>query len=479
MTLTSFYIYLVYNLFNMTKALFLIFALAITMGIAQPAIAQPSGSNLTVIQKAEIKLLLADGKKYYSADNYKLALLKFREVLTIDKKNAEANYWISECHLELGNYEISLKYGKRAEDVDPYINKELHYVIGQSYHRIGDVEKAVENYNLALKEMSKSRIRDFRIQEKIEECKRAEQMIAEGKKIEIKAMGPMVNSKYDDYAPILTNNGKTLYFSARRAENEGGGFSSGDNKYFSDIFVCQWNDETNDWSESSNSSLLVSQINSSGFDDIAFITHDGQTLYYSVNTEGIIDAKINTQSTDIYYASLKNERWSSPKPIDRKTINSIYFEASPTFTEDGNTMYFISERIGGLGRADIWVSRKVKSGWTKPENIGETVNTPFQETTVFVSPDGQYLFFSSEGHGGMGGYDVYVSKNINGEWSAPKNLGSPINGFSDETHFAYYPKIGKAYYSKASTKKNKGLGKRDIFEIDLTNFDLEELFSTP
>ena len=255
------------------------------------------------------------------------------------------------------------------EAIDPKVSKELYYVMGQAQQRIGSLDKAMESYKLAMEFLSKSRVRDYRIPEKIEECKRAQQMMQNGRNIKITALGPNVNSKNDDYSPVITNNGKTLYFSARKAENEGGGFSSGDNKYFSDIFVSYWDESTNQWSKSSNATQTISTINSKGFDDIAFITHDGKTLFYSVNTEGIIDAKINTRSTDIYFSELKNNQWDKPQPIDRRYINTIYFEASPTFTRDGNTMYFISERIGGFGHADIWVSRKVNNQWTKTRKI--------------------------------------------------------------------------------------------------------------
>jgi len=441
--------------------------------------ASPPDSTLNVIKKAEVKLLISDGKKYYAADNYKLALVKFREALIISKKSAEANYWISECHLELTNFDISLKYAKIAESIDPSISKELYYVIGQSQHRLGDLDNAIENYHYAIEKMSKADVKDFQIRQKIEECERAKDMMKNGKDIKIEALGININSKYDEYSPVLTNNGKTLYFSARKAENEGGGYSSGDNKYFSDIFVSHWDESEKEWTKASNNKLSLDKINTLGFDDVAFITHDGQKLYYGINTEGILDAKINTQSTDIYVSTLKDGEWTNPKPIDKKAINSIYFEASPSFTKDGNTMYFISERIGGRGKADIWVSRLENKRWSKPENVGDKINTAQQETTVSVTPDGKYLFYSSQGHEGMGGYDVYVSRNENGVWSDPKNLGYPINDVSDETHFAYYPQFNKAYYSKASSKKNKGIGRRDIFEIDLTNFDLEELFSTP
>jgi hypothetical protein len=110
--------------------------------------------------------------------------------------------------------------------------------------------------------------------------------------------------------------------------------------------------------------------------------------------------------------------------------------------------------------------------WSKPENVGDSINTSGNETTVFVSPDGQYLFFSSTGHPGMGGYDVFVSKNSGGVWSKPVNLGYPINTVADETHFVYYAQLKRAYYSKFSSDDNGGLGARDIFEVDMSNFSL-------
>ena len=90
---------------------------------------------------------------------------------------------------------------------------------------------------------------------------------------------------------------------------------------------------------------------------------------------------------------------------------------------------------------------------------------------MYVTPDEKYLFFSSTGHTGMGGYDVYVCQNQNGAWSAPVNLGYPINTVSDETHFVYYPEMKKAIYATFSSTENKGVGARDLFEIDMSEYE--------
>lgn len=436
----------------------------------------PPDSTLTLFQKAEVKILISDGRKYFGEDNYRSALVKFREAITVHKNSAEANYWISECHLSLNNFDVALKYALRAEEIDPQVNDELYYVLGQSHHKLGDFEKALNGYEKASKLLSKSRKRDLRLNTKIAECKRGILASMNIPKIDITPLGPEINSKHDDYAPVFSSDGKTLYFSSRKAQNTGGGLSSGDNKYFSDIFIADWDSKTEKWIQANNLDSRIKHLNTEGFDDIAFLSSDGKSLYLSINTEGLLNTKVNTQSTDIFMSELdKNNNWKRPKPID-KSINSIGFEASPSITADGKTLYFVSERMGSIGRADIWTCTKENGNWSKPINVGSAINTEFQETTVFISADGQYLFFSSDGHEGYGGYDVYVSKKTDGKWVKPVNLGFPINGVTDETHFVYYPAFKKGYYSKLSTKNNGGLGYRDIFEIDLSNFNVDKLF---
>jgi hypothetical protein len=183
--------------------------------------------------------------------------------------------------------------------------------------------------------------------------------------------------------------------------------------------------------------------------------------------------KPKTKHTDIFVCK-KNNRggWNSPKSIG-KPINTIWFDALASLTDDGNTIYFISERKGGQGRADIWTSSKEGKAWGKPTNLGATINTKAQETTVFVTPDEKYLFFSSTGHEGMGGFDVYVCENKDGQWSDPVNLGYPINTVSDETHFVYYMEHKKAYYSTFSSSENKGVGARDLFEVDMSEYEFK------
>jgi len=436
----------------------------------------PPDSTTSLVDRGTAKYLISEGKKIYNEGSYRLALVKFREALAKDKNNPTATYWVAECHLALGNFEKSLKYGLLAYEMDKEIYVEINYLLGVNYHKLGQLDEALENYEKSLVMINETRAKSLRIPLRIEEVKRAQSMIKSPINVKITALGVNINSKNDEYAPVITNGGKTLYFSARRADNKGGGTSPGDRKYYSDIYVSEWDEAKNQWSKATNLNDVVKRLNSMGFDAVSSFSADGNIIYITINTDGMEKPKPKTKSVDIYYSKKSSKgTWGNPKPMPKKTINTIFFEISPSFTADGNTMYFVSERLGGEGMSDIWVTRKAgKSSWGKPENLGAIINTPYNETTVYVTPDEKYLFFSSQGHEGMGGYDVYYSKNVDGIWSKPKNIGFPINSVSDETHFQYYPKLGRAYYSKISQAGDGGQGMRDIFEIDITNLKLED-----
>lgn len=435
----------------------------------------PPDSTNTLKDRALSKYLISEGKKIFNEGDYRKSLVQFRSALTKDKNNPTATYWVGECHTALGNYEKGLKYAERAYKMDADVSYDATYIIGLCNHNLGRIDEALINYEKAKSTLSKSRAEILRIDLRIAECHRMKLLMKTPVDVKIVALGVGVNSKNDEYAPVILNNGKTMYFSSRRADNLGGGISGGDRKYFSDIYVSQWDDEKNEWGEASNSNDTVKRLNSKGFEAVSTFSSDGTVAYISINTDGLEDPKPKTKSNDIFMSKISTKgTWGKPKPMQKKTINTMFFEVSPTFTADGNTMYFVSERTGGKGMSDIWVTRKVgKTTWSKPENV-DSLNTMYDETSVFVTPDEKYMFFSSKGHEGIGGYDVYYSVNTDGIWSRPKNIGFPINSVSDETHFQYFPEMGKAYYSKISITGDGGVGGRDIFEIDITKLNLDK-----
>lgn len=375
----------------------------------------------------------------------------------------------------MGNYEKAISYAEEAIAKDSLVDSEYGYLLGMCYQRLAELDKAITMYTKCKTMVKELRAKELQLDFLIAECERGKEMMKNPVKVTITNMGLNVNSAFDDYSPTLSPDGKILYFTSRRADNKGGGVNPDDQRYFEDIYISFWDEEKNEWTEAKNDHEIISRVNTKGFDAVCYISPDDKYMYVAINTMAMEKPKPKTKHTDIF-VSRKNNRggWNSPKSVG-KPINTIWWDALPSLNADQTKMYFISERKGGKGRGDIWVSTKEGKVWGKPVNLGEEINTKGQETTVYITPDEKYLFFSSDGHEGMGGYDIYVSMNVEGKWSKPVNLGYPINTVSDETHFIYYVEQKRAYYSTFSSAENKGIGARDIFEVDMSGYE----FKTP
>ena len=433
----------------------------------------PPDSTSNVFEKGTAQYLISEGKRLFNEGQYRTALVKFREALVKDKDNPLATYWVGESHKELGNYEKAIEYVEKAIESDPEVDSEYGFVLGISYHRLGDLDKAIEMYQNVKGKVKEFRAKELELDFFIAQCNRAKEMMANPVKVTITNMGMNVNSAFDDYAPVFSQDGQSFYFVSRRADNKGGGVNPADQRYFEDIYVCFWNEEEKKWGEATNSDESIRRLNTAGFDAVSYISPDGKMIYLTINTTANEKPNPKTMSSDIFVSKRNNrEGWNTPKSIG-KPLNTIVFDASLTMTDDGNTLYYISERKGGEGQADIWTSVKAGKVWGKPTNLGPLINTKGQETTVHVTGDEKYLFFSSTGHEGMGGYDVYVCQRRLGVWSAPVNLGYPINTVSDETHFVYLPNTMKAYYATFSSSSNNGIGARDLFEVDMSQYEFK------
>jgi Tol biopolymer transport system component len=166
----------------------------------------------------------------------------------------------------------------------------------------------------------------------------------------------------------------------------------------------------------------------------------------------------------------KSGKWSKPKYIKNETINTSFFDGSATMSADGNTMVFVSDRNGEKSSTDLFIVKKVGKKWGEAVALPEYINSNFRETTPSLSPDGNLLFFSSDGLLGMGGYDVYVTEFSNGKWSKPVNLGCQFNTVNDDTHFQWYPSLSKAVM--AGVTVDEGQSNYNIYEIEMSNVEI-------
>ena len=175
---------------------------------------------------------------------------------------------------------------------------------------------------------------------------------------------------------------------------------------------------------------------------------------------------------ELFYSN--KGKWSTPKRIANKTINTTYFDAAPTVTADGNTMYFVSDRNGQKKCTDIYMAKKEGKTWGDAGALSDSVNSIGFETTPYITPDGKYLFFSSDGHLGMGGMDVFVSENLGNNWSKPKNLGVAVNTVNNDTHFKYYAELKKAIMAGFEIVGQKS--SIDIYMVDMDGYVFPTFF---
>jgi tetratricopeptide (TPR) repeat protein len=421
-----------------------------------------------LIDKAKIQYKLSEGKTKFYSNNFRGALNIFREILVVDENNALAHYGVAECQYALKNFKAALSHLEDAVKIDANVDKEVLYTHGKILHRQGKVEEAKEKFVAfrATIEDNKKKLEDYDIDLIIAHCDYAIANKEDNPDVVITNLGSAVNSGYPEFAPCISLDGNTLVFTSRRNDTKGGGLDNNfDHLYYSDVYQCTWNDEDQEWNKAEP---IPGKINTDYHDGALSFMPDGNLLLYR-NIYGV------TRSGDIYFSkkSSSSGKWGNPKEMlakekMHKKLNSTYFESSASMTADGEYLYFVSERPGGEGQADIYYMKKNGRDWTDPVNIGNLINTSSDEKCVFIHPDGNVLFFSSNGHkDGYGSYDLYYSvKDASGNWSEPVNMGAPINTVREEKTIAVskdgkYAYVG-AYYSI------KSRGDADIFKIDIS-----------
>lgn len=415
--------------------------------------------------KVTYKMKMSEARHLYLNGNIRGGLLIYRDMLKDFTNDATVNYRIGECHLELKDWQLAVEYLQNAKGLNPKVAPELNYKLGEAFHRNNQLDKAQESFTEYQKGLKK---KDplYNVDKMQEQVSYAKKLMLAPVKVDIVNLGKNINSRGGDYSPSITADGQTMIFTSRRSDTKGGGVDkAGDYKYFEDIYISKWDSVLGDWSKAIP---VEGKLNTEGHDASLSISPDGNQIYIYRNDGSVYIG-------DIFVSKRRSSgNWGEPKELD-KQINSSYFESSASLSADGNKLYFVSERegkkYGAIGKGDIYVVEKIsKSTWGEPVNIGSVINTPEDEISVFIHPDGQTLFFSSKGHLSMGGYDIFMSKlQADGTWSKPENLGYPINTIDDDVHFVLSTDGKIAHYS---TVREDGLGERDIYKIDLKDYDL-------
>lgn len=402
-----------------------------------------------ITEAQSLRKLIKTADRYYEDGFYTEAVNTYLEAEKQAPDDLELATRIGQAYLRSKYKDRALPYllkvFEQSEEYQPALlfNLALAY---QYNHKFMEALIYFEQY----REQAKN---TFLADQHIMQCAIGIEYVNNPKDVEITNL-KAINSDNQDYAPLVTADGRSLIFTSRR-EGSTGGEMAYDNNYYEDIYIATKEGEK--WVAPKK---ISGEVNTNYHECGAAISPDGTRLFiYMDEGEG-----------DFYVSELVNGQWAKPQPLG--SVNSPHRELSVSMTADGNRIYFSSDRPDGYGGFDIYVSTKDRFGrWGRPINLGPKINTTGDEDAPFIHPDGETLYFSSTGHLGMGGYDIFKSKFRNEKWTTPINLAFPINTAQDDNYFVIAENNRYGYYA---TAREDGLGGNDIYEIRMDQRDYAE-----
>jgi outer membrane protein OmpA-like peptidoglycan-associated protein/tetratricopeptide (TPR) repeat protein len=383
---------------------------------------------------------------------YKQALDPYLLANKFNPNNALLNFKIGKSYLR-SNYKLkSIPHLEKAFQLDPNVDPQIHYVLGQAYHLDMQWDKAItelRKFQNGLKSDEAKELAET-INKQIEECLTGKELVKHPIRVFIDNAGPEINSQYPDYGELISADESVMILTSRRPNTTGAEKDPMENEYMEDLYISTKKDGK--WTPAQN---MGEPVNSKRHDATAGLSPDGQILFVYLDDKG---------DGNIYQCTLKGDKWTSPEKLS-KNINTDFHESSASLASDGKTLYFVSNRSDGLGDRDIWMSVKDEKGkWGKAVNLGPTINTQYGEEGVYIHPDGKTLYFSSQGHKTMGGYDVFKSvyDAQTKLWSEPENLGYPVNTPDADVFFVISASGKHGYYTSFNAN---GYGEKDIYMI--------------
>jgi len=403
------------------------------------------------IEKQINKALVSLRKK-----DLKMARIYINNALKIDDQNAHGLYLMGELALREKNVKRAEQYWTQLIEICPNYRAEVQFFLGVIFVEKGEKAKSKEMLNLFLKNPERDRIYDREAKFIIEEIDLQENMKANPVPFN---PNPVSNicTPADEYLAIISPDEEYSFFTRRSKKQS--------NKYDGPATTTRIVEEfcmaqKTEYGTFEEGAPLDYPFNENYNEGGPTITANNRELYFTVcemNKEG-------RENCDIYYCKKVGSYWGEIEKIE--VINSEYWESQPSISSDGQYLYFVSNRPGGIGGLDLYVSqRKLNGDWDAPKNLGKTINTRKNEKSPFIHSDSQTFYFASNGQPTMGGYDIYYSKKNEDEtYSKPTNIGYPINTKADEIALFVSLNGQRAFFS---SNKLKGPGGWDFYEFDL------------
>lgn len=403
--------------------------------------------------------MLDDAKVLLAEEHYLEAARIYRRLVPLDTTFTEVSFELAQCELHLPGQRTAatalLERCVRQGHVEALYDLAL---LRHQDLRAGEAIALLDRYRACTGRIHP----DAEVDRHLAMARTAREMVAHPVGVTIRNLGDRINSDAHDYCPLVTADGNTLYFTSRR-DGSTGGQRDPSGRMFEDIYYARRMEEV--WSNATNAGL---PLNSFVHDATVGIAPDGSSMIIYRTSPELV-------SGDLFECRRNGTRWQNPVLMTDR-INSEAHEPSASIAPSGNEIYFTSDRPGGYGGRDLYRIRRLPNGeWSLPLNLGPTVNTAEDEDAPFMHSDGLTLFFSSNGHATMGGYDIFktvLTDPDRNAWSEPENLGFPLNTVNDDIYFCLSEDGRTGYFS---SERAGGLGGQDIYTVEFPSTQLDYL----
>jgi len=387
---------------------------------------------------------------YYLQEDYAYALKLFSPIHKKDSTNTYLAHRMGACLLM--TRQDKPRAGRLLKQAVDSGREEALFHYGyylQLEHRF---DEALETYHAA-GASKKNENSQAQLNRHIAQSTVGQKLIKAPVDVRISNLGAPINTSFKEYVPLCTQDSRTLYFTSRRPGTTSQ-LKDPNGEFFEDIYFAQKDSVSGKWQEPRR---MPVPINSETNDATVGLSSTGNTLLFFRTSE-------NLTGGDLYIVRKKDGNWQKPEKFG-DGINSKHKESSACITTDGQLMIFSSNRPGGYGGMDLYVSRRLNSGyWSKSLNLGPVINGPGNEDSPYLSDDGKTLYYASDAPPGMGGYDLF--KSTMGKdfvWSAPENMGYPINTADDDVFLCMYGGGKKGFFS---SDRSGGIGGQDLYAVE-------------
>ncbi len=432
-----------------------LFSLVLCLSILS-SIAQPGNKSYSISDKKSIKLY-EEAADFYQVYALEAAEDNLNKSIDRSPNFIEAYILLSQVYSETNQMDKAIQALEKSVEINPNFFPNSYYFLGEMYMMEANYNRAAERFQSFIESGKGSKKNNDRAELGIRSCRFSKVAVANPVNFEPINCGPNVNTDRPEYYPCLTGDEQTLLFT-RDLKN-----AQAMNGRHEDFFVAE--KEGDSWGNIRN----ISEINTLMNEGAPTLSPDGQVLIF---TACEIDGdwgkgRAGLGSCDLFFSQKVGSSWSSPLNLGER-INSYSWESQPSYAADGKTLYFVRGKFTGRGIAeqDIWVSKLSDGGvWQKPERIHGEINTPYEEESVMIHPDGQTLYFSSNGHPGLGGLDIFMSKLLpDGTWGEPVNLGYPINTEKNENSLLVSTSGEVAFFA---SDREGGYGDLDLYYFEM------------